>query len=204
VRPSALEAVVARFAGPIEQVPPMHSALKHAGRPLYAYARAGESVPRRPRRVVIHELRAGVVEGDRVALSVRCSKGTYVRTLAEDIGAALGCGAHLAALRRTAVGPFLLADAIGLDALERLPEAGRDERLLPVDVLLGDLPEIRLPEALAERFGNGQPVRPPAAAPAGRFRVHRAAGGLLGLGEIAADALLHPRRLLRKRDVETL
>jgi len=198
VAPAQLAAVAVRFAGSIEQVPPMHSALKHAGRPLYSYARAGESVPRRARRITIHELRLGEVEGERLHLAVRCSKGTYVRTLAEDIGAALGCGAHLAALRRTAVGRFRLGDAIGLEALERLPEAGRDERLLPVGVLVDHLPEIRLPPAVAERFGNGQAVRPPSAVPAGRFRVHQADGGFVGLGEIAADALLHPRRLLSR------
>jgi len=191
-----VEAAAARFVGTIEQVPPMHSALKHAGRPLYAYARAGETVPRQARKVTIRELRTGAIEGDRLPLSVRCSKGTYVRTLAEDLGAALGCGAHLAALRRTRVGPFRLDDAIGLDELERLPEAARDERLLPMDSLVDHLPEIRLPPALAERFWNGQAVPPPEPAAAGRFRVRRTGGGFLGLGEIAADALLHPRRVV--------
>jgi tRNA pseudouridine55 synthase len=195
---AALPSMAARFTGTIEQVPPMHSALKHAGRPLYAYARAGESVPRRARQVTIHELQVGPLEGDRLRIGVRCSKGTYVRTLAQDIGAALGCGAHLAALRRTRVGPFRLADAIGLDELERIADHERLRRLLPVVVLVGHLPEVRLPEALADPFADGRPVRLAAPTPAGRVRVHAADGALLGLADVGPDALVRPRRLVRR------
>jgi tRNA pseudouridine55 synthase len=199
---AAVAAVAARFTGTIEQIPPMHSALKHAGRPLYAYARAGESVPRLAREVIIHELQVESLDSNRLCIAVRCSKGTYIRTLAEDMGAALGCGAHLAALRRTGVGRFRLADAIGLEALERLPEAEQVRLLLPVDVLVGHLPEVRLPAGLAERFSDGQAVRPPSPAPAGRVRVLGASGRFLGLAEIGPDAFLRPRRLLSKGPVE--
>jgi tRNA pseudouridine55 synthase len=207
---AAVAAVVARFSGTIEQIPPMHSALKHAGRPLYAYARAGDSVPRRARQVTIHELRVESLDERRLCIAVRCSKGTYVRTLAEDMGAALGCGAHLAALRRTGVGRFRVADAIGLDALERLPEAEQARLLLPVEVLVGHLPEVRLPAGLAERFSDGQAVCPPSPTPAGRVRVHQASGRFLGVAEVGPDAVLRPRRLLSKGpgeatpDAETL
>src|SRR4051812_47701901 len=106
--PAQIEAALARFRGGIEQVPPMHSAIKHLGRPLYAYARKGETVERSARRVVIRELVLEGMSGEEIDLRVACSKGTYIRTLAEDIGEALGCGGHLSALRRTAVGPFPL------------------------------------------------------------------------------------------------
>ncbi len=135
-----LLAVLDRFRGETEQLPPTHAAIKHRGRPLYAYARSGEHVPRAPRRIAIRALELEEFEGDSIVLFVECSKGTYIRALAEDIGAALGCGAHLAALERTAVGAFRLGQAITLDALEALSLAERRERLLATEALLGSRP----------------------------------------------------------------
>lgn len=195
VRESAIETALARLRGPIEQVPPMYSALKHAGQPLYALARQGRSVARAARRVHIHELQLLRFEGDRLDLRVRCSKGTYVRTLVEDIGRALGCGAHLSALRRTAAGDFRVEHALSLARLQDAPEAERDRWLLPVDELLAGLPRVELPGPQADRFCRGQAI-PTAGAPSGRCRVYRKQGGLLGLGESGLQGELRPSRLV--------
>ncbi|MEI2417776.1 tRNA pseudouridine(55) synthase TruB [Orrella sp. JC864] len=122
VSETALREVMSRFTGSIEQVPPMYSALKRDGKPLYEYARAGVELERAPRAVTIHSLQLLSLDGSQAVMDLFCSKGTYVRTLAQDIGRALGCGAHLTALRRTRVGPFRLEDAIALDALQALPD----------------------------------------------------------------------------------
>lgn len=157
VTAAQLDAACAAFVGAIEQVPPMHSALKKDGKALYEYARAGIEVEREARRVTIHAI--DILGRDDVALeltiAVRCSKGTYIRTLAEDIGERLGCGAHLAGLRRTATGTLTLAGAITLDALAELDEPARDALLHPPDCLLGDWPLLRLAEAEAVRFLSG-------------------------------------------------
>ncbi len=144
--------------GDIEQTPPMYSALKHAGRPLYEYARAGETIEREARRVRIHELELFECAWPEFVIRVRCSKGTYIRTLAEDIGEMLGCGAHLVALRRTLTGPLRIGAAQSLEQLEVLDEAQRSAVLQPADVLLQDLPACRLDEQAARRLINGQSV----------------------------------------------
>jgi tRNA pseudouridine55 synthase len=198
VERGGIEAVLHRFVGRIEQTPPMYSALKRAGRPLYAYARAGETVEREPRTVTIHELRLEAFAGACLEVDVRCSKGTYIRTLAEDIGAALGCGAHLGALRRTEVGPFRLAEAHALADLECAPEAARFGLLLPVDCLLAHLPAIALEPDAAECFTHGQPVTAPAGALSGPRRIYGPAGRLLGVGDCGADGIVRPRRLVRQ------
>jgi len=136
VTPEQLAAALDSFRGDILQTPPLYSALKHAGKPLYAYARAGIEIERAPRRVVIHALALQWFEGERLALSVTCSKGTYIRSIAHAPGEILGCGAHLPALRRTAAGRFGLDCAHTLESLEAMPEIGRDALLLPVDALL--------------------------------------------------------------------
>src|SRR5258705_7358657 len=143
-RPSEdeLRRVLERFRGEIEQVPPMYAAIKHEGRPLYAYARRGESVERAPRRVAIRRLELEAFEGDAASLRVECSKGTYIRTLAEDIGEALGCGAHLAALERLAVGPFSLEQSVKFDVLEAASAAERRGRRLPPPALLQARPPL--------------------------------------------------------------
>jgi tRNA pseudouridine55 synthase len=190
----ALEALQ-RFRGEIDQVPPMHSALKRDGKPLYEYARAGIELEREARRVTIHRLELSNWQGETFDLEVACSKGTYVRTLAMDIGAALGCGAHLTALRRTRIGALDIADAVTLDELEALDLPSRDARLHPVDALVAALPRADLDDAGTHRVLHGQGVR--YAGGAGeRYRYYSAAGNFLGIGEISADGWLNPRRLV--------
>ena len=188
-----VRAVLERFRGEIEQVPPMHSALKRGGVPLYKLARKGESVERQPRRVRILELELTDFRSPLLDLRVRCSKGTYVRTLAEDIGAALGVGAHLAALRRTGSGRFRVEDGIALPGLEALAPAERQGRLLPVDSLLSQLPRVELDAAAEAKLRNGQ-VLQLAALPEGVSAVYGPGGALIGLGR-AEGGQLRPLRL---------
>lgn len=195
VTAAELSAALPRFRGDILQIPPMHSALKRDGRPLYELARQGIEVERAPRPVTIHALDVLAYSGNTLALRVHCSKGTYIRSLAIDLGAVLGCGAHLTALRRSTVGALDLAAAVTLAQLEALPEDARVGRLLPVDALLCSLPRQDLEGADADRFSHGNPV---AAAPgrAGKVRVY-AAGRLIGVGERGADGRLWPKRLVQ-------
>ena len=192
-----IEAACRSFVGAIEQLPPMHSALKHEGRALYDYARAGIDVERAPRRVNIRRIDIVEWQERRLVIDVACSKGTYIRTLAEDIGEALGCGAHLGALRRTASGALSVDRAVTLEALAAMSEAERDAQLLPADALLADVPEIRLDEAEAGRFLTGLRRRIDAA-DADRLRVYgpqpRAFLGSAHItgGELIADRLLSP------------
>ena len=190
-----LAAALLHFRGDLLQTPPLYSALKHAGKPLYAYARDGIHIEREPRRVTIHELNLQWFEGERLALSVTCSKGTYIRSIAHDLGETLGCGAHLTALRRTAVGRFGLNCAHALASLEAMPAAERDARLLPLDALLQNLPEVRLEPAQQARFVRGQAV-PWDGPPQARVRVYGASGALLGVGEAGADKALSPKRVI--------
>jgi tRNA pseudouridine55 synthase len=190
-----VDAACRRFVGEIDQLPPMHSALKREGRALYDYARAGIVVERAARRVVVHRIDVVAFDGDRLVLDLRCAKGTYVRTLAEDIGEALGCGAHLAALRRTASGAFELGAAHTLEHLAALSEAGRDALLLPADALLAGWPVVRLDEADAARFLSGLPRRIDDGADRPRVRVLGPGGAFLGSGRVAAGRLI-PTRLL--------
>jgi tRNA pseudouridine55 synthase len=191
------------LVGSIEQRPPMHSALKHGGRPLYAYAREGRDVEREARTIVVHALEWVGGEGDTWTFDVRCSKGTYVRTLAEAIGAALGCGAHLAGLRRTASGELDVRHAHALEALEALDEAARDRVLLPVDALLSGRPVLRLGEADAARFLTG--LRRRVAMPdAAVVRVYGPQpGALLGSARVQGGEVI-PTRLLSPIEVAAL
>jgi tRNA pseudouridine55 synthase len=200
---AAIDAALARFTGPQDQRPPMHSALKHEGRALYEYARAGIEVERAARRITVHAIDVLSCTGATLVLDVRCSKGTYIRTLAEDIGAALGCGAHLAALRRTGSGALDLAQAHTLEALDALSAAERDALLLAPDVLLADWPEWRLPADEAARFLTG--LRRRVDAPdAPRVRVYGPeARALLGAAHITAGELI-PDRLLSPTEVQNL
>lgn len=193
------EATLARFVGAQLQVPPMHSALKRDGRPLYLLARQGLEVERAARHIHIASLHLVHWDdaGPRIALV--CSKGTYVRVLAQDIGAALGCGAHLGALRRTRVGPLVLRDAIAFDTLAGLDLSARRARLLALDALLSSLPRCQLDAPSSRQFSHGQRVFQPGHAGAGaRLRVYDAAGALLGLAR-CRDAWLEPVRLLDRR-----
>ena len=189
-----LEAVMQRFRGPIRQVPPMYSALKRDGQPLYRLARQGIEVERAAREVTIGELRLLDFSGERCRLLVTCSKGTYVRTLAEDIGQTLGCGAHLTALRRIAVGSLTIERAVTLECLGESPEIQRGQWLLPTDALLQNLPAVVLDVPSARRFLHGNPVESGSML-AGKCRAYDNQR-LLGVGEVDTVGLFHPRRLI--------
>ena len=193
-----VEAVLASFLGEIDQVPPMYSALKRDGKPLYEYARAGIEVERTARRVTIygmHLLDDDCLVDHRFVFEVRCSKGTYVRTLAADIGECLGCGAHLAALRRTGIGTLDVAQAQSMATLEALTAYDRDALLLAPDSLLASLAEARLDMVDAARLRHGQAVRW-AADEGTRLRVYDAERGFIGVCSQGADGWLKPLRLV--------
>ena len=200
-----IDAVLPNFIGRIAQVPPRHAALKHEGRKYYEYARRGIEIPRAARTVEIRELRLRSWRPPDLELFVRCSKGTYIRALAEDIGAALECGAHLAALRRVETGGFALADALTLEALEAMSEAERDAALRPADSLVAELPRLDLEGDEAMRFVQGQSLVRPGVTDE-LLRVY-ADGSFAGLGTVA-NGTLKPRRLvsvpLRLQTLETV
>ncbi len=198
-----LEALLPQFTGAITQVPPMYSALKRDGRPLYELARAGQEVERAPRHVRIERLQLGRFDGTEATITVACSKGTYVRVLAQDIGAALGYGAHLAALRRTQVGALAIEDSITLADLEVLDLPARRERLLPLDALLARLPRLELDAADAGRFAQGQRLAL-RATPAERVRVYTHEAKLLGVARIDEQGVLAPQRLLHRAAHQSL
>jgi tRNA pseudouridine55 synthase len=191
----ALEAVLTRFRGEISQIPPMYSALKHQGQRLYDLARQGVEVAREPRRITIYALEVLGLEGERIVVDVHCSKGTYIRTLAEDIGAALGCGAHVAELRRTGVGSFDVAGAYTLERLSELDPAARDACLLPPEAILDSLPALSLADSLCFYLRQGQAVFVPRAPTAGWVRLHDKSGALIGVGEVLDDGKVAPRRM---------
>jgi len=191
-----IDEVMASFVGIRDQVPPMHSAVHVGGRRLYELAREGLEVEREPRRVEIRELSRLSLEGPELVISVTCSKGTYVRTLAVEIGAALGCGAYLTALRRTAVGAFRIEDAATLEALEAKGVEGARGCLLPVEILVSGLPRRDCPESEALRFTQGQSVECPGAIPGAEFAVRDPAGRFLGVGRSEVPGRLAPLRLL--------
>ena len=188
--------VLQRFTGTIEQTPPMYSALKRDGKPLYAYARAGLTVAIEPRRVTIHDITLHGYSAERLQISVRCSKGTYIRVLAEDIGRALSCGATLAGLRRVAVGAFDLRRAVTLERLEALPAAQRLTCLLPVDSLLSALPELLLGPDLVRRLVNGQWGQIEGTGSPGCVRLYDLNRRFLGLGELRPEGRLVSKRLV--------
>jgi len=186
-----LAGVLERFRGEIDQVPPMHSALKHKGTPLYRLARRGEEVERAPRRVRISELELINFQAENLVLRVVCSKGTYIRVLAEDIGEALGCGAHLGGLQRTASGRFRIEQAATLEMLAEAGERGR--RLLPLPALLEGLPRAELGAAEEARLRQGQTLKISGLHP-GLCAVVRPDGEVIGLGSADAGGL-KPLRL---------
>ena len=191
----AVCAAMQKFMGEIEQIPPMHSALKHQGRPLYEYARAGIEIERPPRRVTIHVLDLIDCALPQVVFNVRCSSGTYIRTLAQDIGAALGCGAHLTALTRTASGAFSLADAYTLENLEAMDSGERAALLLPSDCLVQHLPEIELEAADRHALCQGRQVASPH--PVTELaRIYDSARHFLGLARVDQHGLIVPHRLI--------
>lgn len=191
----ALNAALARFTGEIQQVPPMYSALKHQGKALYEYARAGVDIERASRAVTIHSIVLERFAQDQVQILVTCSKGTYIRTLAEDIGQALGCGAHLIGLRRLGTAHFELAEALTLEQLEAMPVEVREASLLPVDAAINDLPMVNLDADSAYYLRQGQSVWKSGLNLSGLLRLY-ADGVFLGTGEQAVDGKVAPKRLV--------
>lgn len=189
-----IRAAARAFVGEVEQLPPMFSALKHAGKPLYAYAREGIDIERKRRRVMIHALDCEPTGPDGFVMRVRCSKGTYIRTLAEDIGNRLGCGAHLTALRRTRIGPFAIDSAVTLDAVEAATIDDARAMLAPVDCLIGALPVLALDEMGSRQLCHGQTVALDGVA-AGSYRVYLA-DRFLGLGRVDDASVLSSQRLV--------
>lgn len=198
VKKEAIFEILPRFTGHIQQIPPMHSALKRDGRPLYELARKGIVVERDARAVTIYAIDLIDFAEDSLRLRVACSKGTYIRVLAADIGAALGCGAHLSALRRTRVGDLELQGAVTLAELESLDETGRLAHLQPVDALLHTLPVLAVEGEAAQRFRHGNPVDLPAGL-VGKIRVYEGTR-LIGIGEPGAGERLWPKRLVQLAD----
>ena len=199
---AAFQSVLSRFTGNLRQVPPMHSALKRDGQPLYRLARQGLTVERSARSVAVRRLWTIAWDPRQPIIGVECGKGLYVRTLAEDIGAALGCGAHLASLRRTRVGTFDVAAAIGLAQLEQLSLGERRERLLPIDALLQTLPRIDLDPEACEQLGHGRTIACGAAS-AERARVYGPHGRLIGVASVDHGLLIARRLLSQARALES-
>ncbi|MEW5789843.1 MAG: tRNA pseudouridine(55) synthase TruB [Pseudomonadota bacterium] len=191
-----LRQALAHFLGEIEQIPPMHSALKHQGRPLYEYARKGVEIERQPRRVTVHGLELESLIGDTCQLRVHCSKGFYVRALADDLGELLGCGAHLVGLRRLAVGRFGLEGAQTLDDLGAMEEAQRDACLQPADALITDLPRLELDVDAAWQLSHGQAIWLPRLILGQQHRAYGPDGRFLGVTQVNEDGKAAPRRLL--------
>lgn len=190
---------MATMLGEQMQVPPMYSALKHQGRPLYDYARQGVSIDRPARQVRIERFVVLAVDLPLITVAVDCSKGTYVRTLAEDLGEKLGCGAHLQALRRTRVGRLSLDQAVTLASLELLDESQRRQVLKPVDYLLAELPAMHLSDKASLQFGNGMTVKADGGTQqAGLCRVYDQHAALMGLGRLDAYGWLKPERLVQR------
>jgi tRNA pseudouridine55 synthase len=200
VTEARLREVMESFKGEIEQVPPMYSAVKHQGQRLYALARQGVEVEREPRRITIHAIELRDFRLPLVEIEVHCSKGTYIRTLVEDMGAALGCGAHVADLRRYGVGPYNASGMVTFEVLEdclaREGEAGLDRLLLPMESGLSQWPDVRLSVNAAFYLRQGQPVLVPHAPTAGLVRLYEGQRRFLGVGEILDDGRVAPRRLL--------
>jgi len=197
-----LEAVLNSFKGEIEQIPPMFSALKHKGERLYNLARQGIEVERKARAVTIYELDLINFEGDTLKLDVSCSKGTYVRTLVEDIGAKLGCGAHVTQLRRLTVGPFTDPEKmVTVEQLEALREHDRDaldDLLLPTDAGLMHWPDVQLNADMSYYLLQGQPVQVPRAPTEGWVRIYNAdKQQFIGVGQVADDGKIAPKRLFQ-------
>lgn len=197
---AAVEAACRPFVGRIRQVPPMFSAVHRGGRRLYELARRGVEVEREPREVVVRSIAVEEVAGDTITLRIVCGKGTYVRVLAADLGAALGAGGVVARLVRTRVGPFVLADAVPWPAVAEGPDDALRARIVPPEAALADWRQVRLDPHAAAAFRHGQavPVVPgPGAGEAGLVRVHEGVGGLIGVGELSAGGrTVRPVRIL--------
>lgn len=196
-----IEAVLEKFRGPILQVPPMHSAIKHQGKPLYELAHKGIEVERKAREVTIFSLQMLSLNGSDMEIAVHCSKGTYVRTLAEDIGQQLGVGAHVSALRRLSVGPFDEGETLyTMEQLAELAEQGSralDALLLPLDAAIADRPAVHLGADSAFYVRQGQPIMVPRAPTEGLVRIYEGEDDFIGVGEVLDDGRIGPRRLVQ-------
>lgn len=190
-----IEAALARFRGDILQTPPMHSALKRDGVPLYRLARKGVEVPREPRKVTIYDIRLESVNLPEIRIRVSCSKGTYIRVLAEDIGEVLGCGAHLSRLERLSLGPFRLEEAVSEETLVSLSEEERIARLRPADELAFACPPLVVDGRSAAKFLQGQAIAT-AARDKAEYRIYDEGGRFLGTGESGGSGMLQPRRVM--------
>ncbi|HHF2957981.1 TPA: tRNA pseudouridine(55) synthase TruB [Vibrio diabolicus] len=206
-----LEACIEKFRGESDQVPSMFSALKYQGKPLYEYARKGIEVPREARKITVYEIVLHRFEGDEVEMEVHCSKGTYIRTIVDDLGEMLGCGAHVTMLRRTGVAKYPYEKMVTLEQLnELLEQAHREERaprelldplLLPMDTAVEDLPEVNLVPELADMVQHGQPVQVFGAPTEGSLRLTMGEERLfIGVGEMNEDGKIAPKRLVVFRD----
>lgn len=192
-----IEDALHQFEGVISQVPPMYSALKHQGKALYEYARAGVEIDRPAREVTIHDIELLEFSGDEAVIRVACTKGTYIRTLAEDIGKALGCGAYLTQLRRLETGCFGLEAAVTIEQLEAMSLEQRDACLLEPDSLLLNFPAVTLDQESAFYLCQGQPIWKSGMMERGYLRLYDADQRFLGLGEVADDGKIAPRRLVK-------
>ncbi len=195
LKPNQLEETLQKFTGDITQIPPMFSALKFEGKPLYEYARQGIEIERKSRQVTIYDITLNKIEESIVILEVSCSKGTYIRTLAEDIGHALGCGAYLKGLERTQTGNFQLSDALTIEAIEAMSMASREETLLPVDALLEGLSSIKLTLTETEAIKKGQAIDFNGKND-NELRLYGASGQFLGVGQPDLQGRLFPKRLI--------
>jgi tRNA pseudouridine55 synthase len=198
VSQAEFEQVCQQFLGEISQVPPMFSALKHEGKAMYEYARAGIEIERKARLITIHHIVVEDFKQDEVVITVTCTKGTYIRTLAEDIGKQLGCGAHLIGLRRTATADYKIAQTITLEQLEVMTPQQREAALMPEDSAVRHLPSTVLDDDSVFYLQQGQGVWKSGAVPKGLLRLYTERQEFLGLGELASDGKIVPKRLIRQ------
>jgi tRNA pseudouridine55 synthase len=192
-----------QFIGDISQIPPMYSALKHEGKALYEYARQGVDIARQARVVNIKKIDVNSFEDEEAVITVSCSKGTYIRTLAEDIGKALGCGAHLIGLRRTETAGYQLMQALTIEQLEAMSVEERDAALLPVDSAIEDLPKVTLNDEAAYFLLRGQAVWQAGKIPHTDLRIYNEDNQFLGLGFLQDDGKIAPKRLIVKTAEKT-
>jgi len=185
-----------QFLGEISQVPPMFSALKHEGKALYEYARAGVEIERKARKVTIQNIQVNTFTDSDAVITVTCSKGTYIRTLAEDIGASLGCDAHLTGLRRIETAGYVIGSAITLETLEGMTIEKRDQQLLSVDSAISVLPQVTISTDSAYFFRQGQAIWEAGNIPDGELRVYEEDGLFLGIGKLLGDGKIAPKRLV--------
>tara|TARA_B110001454_G_scaffold194963_1_gene196894 strand:- start:263 stop:1105 length:843 start_codon:yes stop_codon:yes gene_type:complete len=194
-----VEQALQSFKGETQQIPPMHSALKVDGVPLYKLAREGKTISREARNICVYELELTDFQGDEIELEITCSKGTYIRTIADDLGQDLGCGAHIIALRRLQAGAFTEADCVSTDALREVKEKHGmdrlDQNLIPMDRAIEDLPEVNLPSIAASQFKNGQSVLVRHLPEEGLVRLYEEEQ-FIGIGCIDDDGKVAPKRLI--------